>query len=232
MRVVVLGLDHSGKTSILFRLKLNDFIETIPTIGETHNTDKGIMIMIKDLFDYIPVVFTRECVCARFFLMNSNISRYRYCRRVRRETRRSKVQHENSSLFYVPTDEAGLLAHDPHISVAMVTGFNVETVEFKNLKFTFWDVGGQQKLRPLWKHYYLNTQGTSSSRLSLVVLRVPFPFSLGFISGTYYLSPSRTDINQFQNHSESNYYHIHGSYKSLKPFSCNSIMHTRSICDM
>ncbi|KAK2191896.1 hypothetical protein NP493_43g05060 [Ridgeia piscesae] len=69
MRVVVLGLDHSGKTSILFRLKLNDFIETIPTIG-----------------------------------------------------------------------------------------FNVETVEFKNLKFTFWDVGGQKKLRPLWKHYYLNTQ--------------------------------------------------------------------------
>ena len=37
-------------------------------------------------------------------------------------------------------------------------GFNVETVEYKNLKFTIWDVGGQPKLRPLWKHYYLNTQ--------------------------------------------------------------------------
>ena len=48
---------------------------------------------------------------------------------------------------------------------SMVTGFNVETVEFKNLKFTFWDVGGQQKLRPLWKHYYLNTQGTVETLL-------------------------------------------------------------------
>ena len=34
----------------------------------------------------------------------------------------------------------------------------METVEYKNLKFTIWDVGGQPKLRPLWKHYYLNTQ--------------------------------------------------------------------------
>ena len=41
------------------------------------------------------------------------------------------------------------------------TDFNVETVEYKNLKFTIWDVGGKHKLRPLWKHYYLNTQGKS-----------------------------------------------------------------------
>ncbi|XP_064604249.1 E3 ubiquitin-protein ligase TRIM23-like [Liolophura sinensis] len=69
MRVVTLGLDDSGKTSILFKLKQNEFIQTIPTIG-----------------------------------------------------------------------------------------FNVETIEYKNLRFTIWDVGGQPKLRPLWKHYYLNTQ--------------------------------------------------------------------------
>ena len=43
---------------------------------------------------------------------------------------------------------------------AVLSGFNVETVEYKNLKFTIWDVGGKHKLRPLWKHYYLNTQGT------------------------------------------------------------------------
>merc|ERR1712241_146977 len=69
MRVVTLGLDGSGKTSILFKLKQNEFVPTIPTIG-----------------------------------------------------------------------------------------FNVETLEFKNVKITLWDVGGQHKLRPLWKHYYLNTQ--------------------------------------------------------------------------
>lgn len=38
-------------------------------------------------------------------------------------------------------------------------GFNVETVEYKNISFTVWDVGGQDKIRPLWRHYYQNTQG-------------------------------------------------------------------------
>merc|ERR1712153_166123 len=34
-----------------------------------------------------------------------------------------------------------------------------ETVEYKNISFTVWDVGGQDKIRPLWRHYYQNTQG-------------------------------------------------------------------------
>ncbi|EPQ19123.1 ADP-ribosylation factor 1 [Myotis brandtii] len=38
-------------------------------------------------------------------------------------------------------------------------GFNVETVEYKNLSFTVWDVGGQDKIQPLWRHYFQNTQG-------------------------------------------------------------------------
>jgi ADP-ribosylation factor protein 1 len=38
-------------------------------------------------------------------------------------------------------------------------GFNVETVEYKNISFTVWDVGGQDKLRLLWRHYYQNTDG-------------------------------------------------------------------------
>lgn len=33
-----------------------------------------------------------------------------------------------------------------------LTGFNVETVEYKNISFTVWDVGGQDKIRPLWRH--------------------------------------------------------------------------------
>eukprot|EP00736_Rhodelphis_marinus_P005288 Rmarinus@m.21067 len=35
-------------------------------------------------------------------------------------------------------------------------GFNVETVEYKNVSFTVWDVGGQNKIRRLWHHYYAN----------------------------------------------------------------------------
>lgn len=39
------------------------------------------------------------------------------------------------------------------------TGFNVEKVQYKNVLFTVWDVGGQEKLRPLWRHYFNNTDG-------------------------------------------------------------------------
>ena len=62
MRVITLGLDGAGKTSILFKLKQNEFVQTIPTIG-----------------------------------------------------------------------------------------FNVEELEYKNIKFTVWDVGGLHKIRSLWK---------------------------------------------------------------------------------
>lgn len=41
----------------------------------------------------------------------------------------------------------------------MHAGFNVETVDYKNICFTVWDVGGQDKIRPLWRHYFQNTQG-------------------------------------------------------------------------
>lgn len=37
-------------------------------------------------------------------------------------------------------------------------GFNVETVEHSNIRFTVWDVGGQNKIRALWRHYYFDTQ--------------------------------------------------------------------------
>lgn len=52
------------------------------------------------------------------------------------------------------------------------SGFNVETVEYKNISFTVWDVGGQDKIRPLWRHYFQNTQGTFSyvKNLNLLAL--------------------------------------------------------------
>ena len=39
-------------------------------------------------------------------------------------------------------------------------GFNVETVEYKHISFTVWDVGGHEKLRKsLLPHYFEDTQG-------------------------------------------------------------------------
>lgn len=70
-RILMLGLDAAGKTTILYKLKLNETVITIPTIG-----------------------------------------------------------------------------------------FNVETVSpTNNLTFTVWDVGGQDKIRPLWRHYFQGTEG-------------------------------------------------------------------------
>ncbi|KAJ6397289.1 hypothetical protein OIU77_018323 [Salix suchowensis] len=45
------------------------------------------------------------------------------------------------------------------ITTIPTIGFNVETVEYKNISFTAWDVGGQDKIRPLWRVYFQNTQG-------------------------------------------------------------------------
>jgi ADP-ribosylation factor protein 1 len=88
MRILMVGLDAAGKTTILYKLKLGEIVTTIPTIG-------------KHLF----------------FLLSSMKSSY------------------------------------------IILGFNVETVEYKNISFTVWDVGGQDKIRPLWRHYFQNTQG-------------------------------------------------------------------------
>ena len=40
-------------------------------------------------------------------------------------------------------------------------GFNVETIDNENQEksMTIWDVGGNKKIRPLWKHYFSNTNG-------------------------------------------------------------------------
>ncbi len=45
------------------------------------------------------------------------------------------------------------------VTTIPTVGFNVETVQIEKVKFNVWDVGGQDKIRPLWRHYYTGTQG-------------------------------------------------------------------------
>ena len=45
---------------------------------------------------------------------------------------------------------------DALVNTIPTIGFNVECVKFKSLNMTIWDVGGQEKIRPLWRHYYQN----------------------------------------------------------------------------
>jgi small GTP-binding protein len=45
-----------------------------------------------------------------------------------------------------------------NITTIPTIGFNVETVAHRRNLFTFWDVGGCDKIRPLWKHYFQGTK--------------------------------------------------------------------------
>jgi len=36
-------------------------------------------------------------------------------------------------------------------------GFNVETVEYKNIQLQVWDLGGQSSIRPYWRCYFADT---------------------------------------------------------------------------
>jgi len=38
-------------------------------------------------------------------------------------------------------------------------GLNMEIVEFKNFKLYCWDVGYQQRIRVIWRHFFENIQG-------------------------------------------------------------------------
>ena len=99
MRILMVGLDAAGKTTILYKLKLGEIVTTIPTIGKQYFHPYNIHSLS---------TWTFSQVC---------------------------------SVCHLPL------------------GFNVETVEYKNISFTVWDVGGQDKIRPLWRHYFQNTQG-------------------------------------------------------------------------
>ncbi|EOD44242.1 ADP-ribosylation factor 6 [Neofusicoccum parvum] len=48
---------------------------------------------------------------------------------------------------------------DKDVTTIPTVGFNVETVMYKKTRFNVWDVGGQDKIRPLWRHYFSGTQG-------------------------------------------------------------------------
>ena len=46
-----------------------------------------------------------------------------------------------------------------HVTTIPTIGFNVETIEYKGFNMNIWDVGGQDRIRALWRYYFHNTQG-------------------------------------------------------------------------
>ncbi|CAE7626442.1 ARF1 [Symbiodinium pilosum] len=41
-------------------------------------------------------------------------------------------------------------------------GLNVETIEFKSVSFALWDIGGNDRIRHIWKHHGLNSAETDA----------------------------------------------------------------------
>ncbi|CUE71451.1 ADP-ribosylation factor, putative [Bodo saltans] len=58
-------------------------------------------------------------------------------------------------------DAAGkttILKHGEIVAIMPTAGQNVEIIAYKHLDFICWDVGGPDKIRPLWRHYYQDTR--------------------------------------------------------------------------
>ncbi|KZS11428.1 ADP ribosylation factor 6-like protein [Daphnia magna] len=45
------------------------------------------------------------------------------------------------------------------VTTIPTTGFNLETLEHKNIRIDVWDIGGGDKIRALWPHYLRDAQG-------------------------------------------------------------------------
>ncbi|KAG0030084.1 hypothetical protein BGZ81_003081 [Podila clonocystis] len=43
------------------------------------------------------------------------------------------------------------------VTTISTVGFNVETITYKNVSFTMWDISGRDRIRPLWHHYFKDT---------------------------------------------------------------------------
>ena len=73
--------------------------------------------------------------------------------------------HDDVRILMVGLDNAGKttilyqLKFGKVISSVPTIGFNVETVAYKNIFFTVWDIGGQDKIRNLWRVYFQGSGG-------------------------------------------------------------------------
>eukprot|EP01084_Bolivina_argentea_P050008 91954_1 len=89
-----------------------------------------------------------ECCCAKYLNSLMGI----------RETRTLMIGLDNAG----KTTILYKLKMGEIVNTVPTTGFNVETVESEIgndcKSFTLWDVGGAQKIKNLWRHYYQNTQ--------------------------------------------------------------------------
>ena len=74
---------------------------------------------------------------------------------------------------------------DETLNTIPTVGFNVETIKYKKMNLNVWDVGGQDSIRSLWRHYYTGTHVSMPLNSGFSVLMVQIYFrglsvSVGF----------------------------------------------------
>ena len=74
--------------------------------------------------------------------------------------------HRDSAILILGLDNAGKTAvlYALHLGEAIeytvpTIGFNIEEVAVGNLSIKMWDLGGQERLRALWPHYFGQSDG-------------------------------------------------------------------------
>ncbi|KAF7588161.1 hypothetical protein BBP40_006098 [Aspergillus hancockii] len=94
------------------------------------------------------------------------------------------------------------------VTTIPTVGFNVESVTYKNVKFNVWDVGGQDKIRPLWRHYYSGTAITIYSDFMALANLIGIPIGtqgLIFVvdsSDTARMEEARSELHKIINDRE------------------------------
>lgn len=72
----------------------------------------------------------------------------------------SAFEQKQGQILLIGLDAAGKTTIVNRLKLAQqketvpTIGFHVETITYKNVKMAMWDIGGQERLRQLWKHYY------------------------------------------------------------------------------
>ena len=78
-----------------------------------------------------------------------------------------------------------MYAHIIYVFSCLSTvGFNVEAVEYKNISFSVWNVGGQDKIRPLWRHYFQFENHRSVS--SMILFKVMYNITYAVVVCVYF----------------------------------------------
>ena len=140
VRILILGLDNAGKTTILYRLQVDEPVATVPTIGfnvETLQYKNVRRAAARERRGGLPrrsrAPSEAEQNCCEM-LPAPPPRHYR-----RRAAPRPPFLPRPHAPARPPSRSLAALAPPPQI------------------KFQVWDLGGQSSIRPYWRCYYPNT---------------------------------------------------------------------------